>query len=195
MNNININTIIELKLGLEEYFVLFCVYNNQEELLKNYTNNCKKIDNEIFNSLKSKELLTINSNIDNKIYFENLFITDKGIELVNKYNHFNDTNNKNDFEDFLKYYPKEVIGINGHKRKLHLNKSKCKKLYHSSLLEVTHEQLCKCAQAYFKEKERTNSLPFTHLLATWLHQKNYEAYLEDIDNLNMNDNNYNLDVV
>ena len=84
------------------------------------------------------------------------------------------------FGEFRKCYPLSVKSGN-QVRRLQGNLKRCRQLYEKVLMETTHEILCKCAELYTQEKYRTNSQMYIQNLETWLHQRNYEQYLEDID--------------
>ena len=47
-------------------------------------------------------------------------------------------------------------------------------------METTHEILCECAKLYTQEKFKTGNQIYMQNLETWLNQRNYEQYLDDI---------------
>lgn len=192
MNNeckIDINKVIESGLGLEAYLILYCVKTNDKNLISSYTRKCKKINTEIFKDLEAKGLLNIKWNDINQIHFELLSLTSQGETLLQPEvpiksvidQKVYDENLEKQFGEFLKIYPTSVK--NGFStRRLHGNRSKCKKLYEKLLMETTHDVLCKAAKLYVQEKYRSGSQMYIQALETWLNQKNYEQYLEDIEN-------------
>lgn len=187
MNNdiINIKTIIEEGFGFEEYFVLYCLYYKNKDLLLDYAKNCKKINTEIFNLLQEKGYISVVNT--EKILFSSLFLTEKGIDKIRSLLEKDKQAlvSESDFEKFREFYPKKVKkGLSY--RPLHSDLKRCKQLYDKLLLETTHEILCKCAKAYHDNAIRSNSEEFMQNLSTWLHQKNYTIHLEEITNNNTN---------
>lgn len=189
---VDIKTLISLKLGFEAYFVLYCLNMNSEELMMSYISNCKKVNTEIFKELESNGYLTIKyKNEDSNIYFYNLTLTDKG-KLIFKFNggcnpisSSQEESMVRGFDEFKNNYPKSTKRNGKTKTQLHTNLKRCKQLYEGIISDgISHEDLCRCARLYIREKVDSRSEAFIQLLETWLHQRNYEAYLdesEDID--------------
>lgn len=178
MNNydVNIKTILESKLGFEAHFVLYCIHNKTKDLIVQYTNQCKKINTDIFKSLESDGYLNITTTDTDKIYFELLSLTDKGQCLIAS---VRTLTSEKQFEEFKTFYPNKVK--NGVEiRRLHGNLRKCKTSYEKLLLETSHDILCKCAKLYHNEKIRSNSEIYMQNLETWLNQKNYLQYVDDV---------------
>lgn len=175
---VDIYTLLESKLGFEAYFVLYCLYTNDEELISSYTSNCKKIQTEVFTKLETDGYITINTN-DGKIYFKLLSLTTRGKSLFDNRNpHKVDSQ----FEEFRTHYPSSVkVPGKTVPRRLHSDLARCKKLYKNLMVETTHDILCKAADLYYQEKIKSGSTMYMQELATWLHQKNYQQYLEDIN--------------
>jgi len=175
---ININTLLELKLGFEAYFVLYCVHAKDKQLITNYTTQCKKINTDIFKQLQSDGYLEIANHTGEHIYFELLSLANKGSKL------FCESGNAFDLEkqfgEFRACYPMMVK--EGFKtRRLHGNLSRCKKLYEKLLMETTHDILCKTAKLYTNEKFKSGEQIYMQDLGTWLHQKNYLLYIDDLN--------------
>ena len=181
MNNkleIDIDLLKTHKLGLEAYLILYCLINNNERLINEYIINCKKIPTEVFNKLRDEGYISYNTK-DGNITFRLLSVTEKGKSLyIGKPSSPNVTSQ---FEDFRKHYPNSVrIPGRTVPRRLHGDLARCRKLYSNLMMETTHEILCQAADMYYNEKLHSNSLQYMQDLATWLHQKNYQQYLEDI---------------
>jgi len=175
---VDINTLIENKLGFEAYFVLYCLYTNDEELSSAYINNCKKIPTEVFTKLENDGYITVNTN-DGKIYFTLLSLTAKGESLLSNRKPLQA---ENQFEEFRTHYPSSVkVPGKSVPRRLHSDLARCRKLYRNLMMETTHDILCKAADLYYEEKIKSGSTMYMQELATWLHQKNYQQYLEDIN--------------
>lgn len=188
---ININTLITNKIGFEAYFILYCIYKNDENLITEYIRNCKKIETDVFNKLEEKGYLNIRRKEENKdtIYFKHLNLEDKGKLLFEDLDKAKATNDEK-FKDFRNNYPKSTK--NG--RKLHNNLGRCRTIYIDITKSISHDILCKCARLYILEKKKTNSEEYIQMLETWLHQKNYEQYIDELEYTVEEDHN-NLDTV
>lgn len=184
MNNskfeVDINILKEYKLSLEAYLILYCLITNDEKLISYYILNCKKIPTEVFDKLKSDGYITYNAE-DGNIYFKLLSLTDKGKSLALCPN-VSPIDLDSQFIEFRKHYPSSVkVPGRSVPRRLHGDLARCRKLYANLMVETTHEILCKAADMYYKEKLNSGSVMYMQDLATWLHQKNYQQYLEDIE--------------
>ena len=175
---ININTLLELKLGFEAYFVLYCVHAKDKQLITNYTTQCKKINTDIFKQLQSDGYLEIANHTGEHIYFELLSLANKGHALFSE-SATSTFDLEKQFGEFRACYPMMVK--EGFKtRRLHGNLSKCKRLYEKLLMETTHDILCKTAQLYTQEQFKSGQI-YMQSLETWLFQKNYTQFLQDLD--------------
>jgi len=180
---IDVKTILEQGLSFEEYFIIYCVYKNDENLLHSYRNNVT-FPSDIFNILENKGFLNIKRAKNNLIFFESLSLTQKATELMKE-----DKTGLSNFDEFRSFYPKIVHTHNGVPRRLHGNLKRAKELYNKLLLETTHDILCKAAKLYHQEKIRANSEMYMQDLSVWLNQKNYLLYVDDITNNDSNDYN------
>lgn len=173
---INFDKLIHNKLSFESWFIMYCLYNKNDKSLIDYVNNCRKIPTEMFNLLEQQELITINRQLqkDNIIGYSMLNITNKGKSL------FDIIDFDRMFNELKECYPKEV-GDKLNKRRLHTDLKRCKVLYKKIInddLEL-HNTICKAAKLYHQEKLKTNSEIYMQQLPTWLHQENYNQYLEE----------------
>lgn len=182
---IDIKAVVSLKLGFEAYFVLLCVYEKNNDLMMDYVSNCKKINTEIFNELTTQGYITISYLKNNpNIFLERISLTDKGKLIFESQNNHpigcsSEQSMVKNFDDFRNNFPKSVK-IGKVSRQLHTDLKRCKKLYNEIIDEgILHEDLCRCARLYIKEKVESQSEKYIQLLATWLHQRNYEAYIDE----------------
>jgi hypothetical protein len=178
---IKLDKLIQYELSFEAWFILYCLFNNNEKILIDYIQNCRKIPTEIFNLLEERQLITINRQQlqDNKIVYSLLKITKEGKSL------FELPNFDQMFEELRQIYPKRVGGkLDG--RPLHSDLKRCKVLYKKIINDDVelHKKICKCALMYHQEKLRTNSEIYMQSLPTWLHQENYKQYIDEVDNYN-----------
>lgn len=182
---IDIKTIFEIGLSFDEYFIIYCVYKNDERLLHRYRLSCNSIKNEVYDVLENKGFINIKRSKNNLIFFESLSLTQKSNALLK-----DSGSELGNFDEFRTFYPKVVYTNTGAPRRLHGNLKRVKELYQKLLLETTHDILCKAAKLYHLEKIKANSEMYMQDLSVWLNQKNYLLYLDDITN---NDNNdYNM---
>jgi hypothetical protein len=183
-----LNSIINTKISLEEFLILYCLYSKNKELLINYVSNCKKINTDIFKKLKDEDYIIINDFKDNNIYYELLSLTENGLQQVLKVVSevtLNSHISENNFEEFRKFYP-SVVKDGFRTRRLHNDLKRSKNSYDKLLLETTHDILCKSAKLYHNEMIKSNSEYYMQNLSTWLNQANYKQYLDTINNNNNN---------
>lgn len=170
---VNLEKLVQYKVGLEAYFVLYCLNENKEKELITYAQNCRKIPTSTFEELEKQGYIVINTALmtDNKITYNVLKLTSLGKEI------FTVRNIDVIFEEFRTFYPKKTPDG----RTLHLDLKRCKSLYKKIIgnNEQMHETLCGCAKAYHEEKRRSSSESYMQNLASWLHQENYKQYIEE----------------
>lgn len=175
--NVNLDILISNNLSLEGYFILWCLNTKNESSLLDYTRSCRKIPTEIFDILEQQQFITIARQQlqDNKITYSSLTITQSGKQL------FDVQDFDKLFEELKEAYPK-TAGKTG--RRLHQDLKRCKVLYKKIINDniELHKNICKSALIYHQEKLKTNSEDYLQLLATWLHQENYNEYLEEAKN-------------
>ncbi len=130
----------------------------------------------------------INLNILNEIRFPEINLTYKSKDLFFK-SPIVDINIE--FEDYFKElrdtYPNKVPAENGSNRRLQGDINRCKKLYYKILIDKSfidkdlHNNIIKAIKKQYLEYERGKRLVYFQNLVTYLHQQNYEAYLEDMN--------------
>lgn len=167
--DVSMKTLVKHGLKFDAYLILHCLQKKNFDLISAYVSNCGAINTSIFNELEKQGYLKIDSQ-GGDIFFEHLFLTDKGKQL------FTSIDVDKLFGEFREFYPKSTP----RGRRLHGNLKRCKVLYAKLLEEVSHDVLCKCAKLYHEEKIRTNSQEYVQGLDVWLNQRNYEQYVEDI---------------
>lgn len=171
------------KLKIEEYFILFCLITENEELLIKYVTNCGSIDSSVFQKLRNSGFIILSNETD--ITFSSISVTEETKKLFNV---SQDISFEVLFRELLSTYPKSVKRITGGTRPLHNDLARCKKLYKSTLInkgEISlnidlHQKILLCVQKYYKDHLRDNKQEFMQLLATFLSQKTWEQYLEEV---------------
>ncbi len=183
--NVSLETCLEKQMSFEAYFIIWSLYNSKEKELLSYVETCRKIPTEEFINLQEKGYLLIAPIYDQdkklQVTFHGLKLTKLGKELFEKQD-FNSL-----FEEFKACYPSTVGKA---KRRLHTDLKRCKLLYKKIINDdiSRHNLLCICAKLYFEEKQRSGSETFMQNLPTWLHQENYEAYMEEAMKISNSDN-------
>lgn len=176
---VDLKTLISLNLGFESYFLLYCIYSKDLELLSSYTKNCKLIDTSVFLNLANLGYITIEGEYNDKTLFtfQMLGLTERGSGIFKS--RISPAIAAQKFEDFRKNYPKEVKRGSRVLRRLQGDKNRCVNLYMNILNEgISHEVLCKAARIYSAEKQNDE---YIQLLVTWLSKREYEQYLNDDD--------------
>ena len=174
---IDVKKLIKSGLSIEQYFVLTCLANNYQELLEKYVDSSGKIDKSVFSYLIDDGWVLIDGD---SIIFSNIKITQKSIELF-------ELSNKLDYKRFFQElkdtYPKRIkIGPKKF-RSLHQNLEDCERKYKAIVdSEDMHNKILKCVKMYVQEVENAGKAEFMQMLSTWINQKNYLMYIDDVDN-------------
>lgn len=180
--------ILNSGLSIQAYFVLYCIAYDMQSLLEDYVEKKGKIDKSDFKTLTDEGYLEIKGN---DIVFKNLKITDKTKELfeISKV-----LDHKRFFQELKDVYPKRVK-IGKRSRSLHQDMESCEKKYKQLIdSEEFHKKILLCVKAYVKELEDSGRLEFMQMLPTWINQKNYQVYIDDIDSIDnvLEDNKYDI---
>ncbi len=183
--SVDLNKLYINKLKIEDYFVLFCLVYDNEEMLMKYITTCGRIETVIFQRLRNSGFIILKDELN--ILFNEIKVTDQAKNL------FNAQNNTIDFEplfkELLSTYPKSVKRVTGGTRPLHNDLQRCKKLYKSTILSIglvnkeLHQKILLCVQKYYRDHLKDNKQEFMQLLATFLSQRTWEQYLEDVSNI------------
>jgi hypothetical protein len=174
---VDIKTLFELKLNFDSYLVLYCLYKKNTDLLIKYVRECGSIPTETFKQLKEKGYILMEDENADNIYISNISLTIKSRELLGN----KQIGAEDSFDEFRTHYPKIYKVGSKVKRRLQGNIPKCRELYKELLKEVSHETLCKCADLYKAEQISSNGGEFCQMLETWLRQRTYEQYLDDLN--------------
>ncbi len=183
--SVDLNKLYANKLKIEDYFILFCLVHNDEDMLMKQIDTCGCIETSIFHRLRDSGFIILTD--ENNILFNEIKVTE---QAKNLFNIQDDTKFEDLFKELLHTYPKSVKRLTGGRRPLHNDLSRCKKLYKiiivdrvsSSLNTTLHQNILLCIQKYHNDHRRDNKEEFMQLLVTFLFQRTWEQYLEDIDN-------------
>ena len=184
--SVDLNKLYAKKLKLEDYFILFCLVHQEEELLVKYTTNCGGIDTNVFQRLRNSGFIVLTNEIN--ITFNSINVTEQSKDLFNVQDNADfDTL----FRELLSTYPTSVKRVTGGTRRLHNDLTRCKKLYKSIILDRVlfslnidlHKKILLCIQMYYREHLKDNKQEFMQLLATFLSQRTFDQYLNDVSKL------------
>ena|ERR1700739_1564311 len=179
---VDFNALIENKLTLESWFILYCLSNNKKDLIDLYTTNCNKFKLEQLKDLELRGFLVLKTN-DN-ITIDSLRLTVKGKEVVLGKNKTEDEQFEELFKKLRETYPKKVPSENGSFRPLHGDLSRCRRLYYKILYKDgkfdsdLHVSILKAIDKEVKVRSKGGNLPFMQALVTYLHQQNYSLYID-----------------
>ena len=183
--SVDLNKLYANKLKIEDWFILFCLVYDNEEMLMKYITTCGRIETSIFQRLRNSGFIILKDELN--ILFNEIEVTEQAKNL------FNAQNNTVDFEplfkELLSTYPKSVKRVTGGTRPLHNDLQRCKKLYKSTILSIglvnkeLHQKILLCVQKYYRDHLKDNKQEFMQLLATFLSQRTWEQYLEDVSNI------------
>lgn len=172
---VNFDKLLEYKLKLDEYFLIWAVCFNKENLVLNYVKSGVKFSNESLLKLQEQDFLTFKKK--EKVNFKDLNPTTKS---KNMFGISESLTFDKAFEELRAVYPAKTPN----KRSLHNDLARCKRLYKelvgNPVDPATHDLIKACAKKYWKELARTRQADYAQLLATWLHQQNYLNYVEEV---------------
>ena len=189
---VDLDKLFHNKLKLEDYFLLSCLINNDKDLLIRYTTLCGSIPLNVFLNLRNSGFIILNNEVD--ITFESITVTQQTRVLFNI-----QENSQIDelFVELLSTYPNKVTRLTGGTRRLHNDLVKCKTLYKKTISNYAnnidielHKKIIKCIKLYYQEHIKDNKQEFMQLLATFLYQKTWQQYLNDIDKKEIKPHNY-----
>lgn len=178
---INVDQLLANKLTFEEYFLLFCVKNSHKESLLNYARNIKSFDDEIFKKLQEQDFLTYAQEENGQILFSSLKLGSKATTLFP----ISIQSFEVCFAELKQTYPKKFG-----ERMLHLDNARCIEIYKKTIItngEVNvskHQLILKCINLYVEGLKRTGKMNFIQALPTFLHQRNWEAYVDEAGSSN-----------
>ena len=187
---VNLDKIIKHKLSLEGYLICWCLYNEESSILLNYVNNVNKIPIHIFSNLVSEGWLLWSGDIISSDPSKSGYNLDN-IELTEKFSKevLEVISNKNltfdeCFQQLRDHYP---IKAGNSERRLHGDLERCKNLYKTTIIkngkidDELHSVILQCINFEINLRSKAKSLEYFQLLATWLSQKTWKLYIEDVE--------------
>lgn len=183
--HIDVEKMINLGLSLESLFVLHCLHNEGREYLLKYSKEVNKFQTKMFLDL-IKEGWIKSTAVDNVFTFDNIELTEKyqseylNIKIVKGITF------ETAFEQLREHYP---IKAGNSERRLQGDVARCKRLYqnvvvqHGMVNEELHSEILQCVDYEKRVRAKDRSSEYFQMLATWLQQKTWELYLNDVKNL------------
>lgn len=176
---VDVSKLLNSDLTFDEYFVLSCLFNSNKKWLEQYAIS-KQLNYQFYQNLVNKKYLVPLNN--EQITFNSLKLTELfQNEFLKEEFDFDKL-----FEELKNTYPKSIKGPNGAKRVLHTDMARCRKLYKDTVkIDVSlHNLILKCIKLYIKDKKEGNSVEFIQALPAFLHQRNWEGYIDEAKEIN-----------
>lgn len=174
---INVLQLIDNKISFEEYFLLFCIKYSHKDVLINYVKNITPFEDKIFEKLQEQGFLNYALNDSGEILFSSLKLGNRAVTLFPLINQtFEEC-----FAELKQTYPKKYGD-----RILHLDNARCIDNYKKAIVTngvvniEKHNLIMKCIKLEVEKRTKTGQMKFMQALPTYLHQKNWEPYIEDI---------------
>lgn len=180
----DVGLLIENNITVEQYFVMYHLYNNDYSFLIKYVKGCGKIPTTLFKSLILKGYLEEVE--DNDFNQETLKLTDK-FELT-----FIKVVGKMDFETCFKQfwdsYPNRVkSGLK--ERFLRADKEVCKNLYKKIIIDkgkidlAKHSLILQCINYEVNKNTKSGDMIYMRNSSTWLRNKSWESYQDIVEKI------------
>lgn len=181
---VNIEKLIELKLSLEGYFVLWSLYNEQGACLSRY---CKssihKIPTRVFEQLVDEKYIDFKG--DKDFTLDNMTLTDRFKLEVLGLKDLKATSFDVAFQQLRECYPTRTPSD----RRLHQDVDRCKRLYKNIICplgvvdEELHSVILQCINYIVNQATKAKKLDYLQMLPTFLSQKNWETVKDDVEAL------------
>lgn len=180
---INIDRLISLKLSLEGYFILWCLYNEEGDKLTSYCNSSVyKIPSKVFEQLVNEKYIEFSG--EKSYTLTNMTLTDRFKTDVLGLKDLQTTSFDVAFQQLRECYPTKTP--NG--RRLHQDIDRCKRIYKNtvctlgnSVNQELHSLILQCINFTVNQKTKDKSLEYLQMLPTYLAQKNWETVKEDVE--------------
>lgn len=170
------------KIDLYAYMVLHLLYNEEPEKIVQYCINVDKIstrsflwliDNNYLEEVKDRKSIEIND----------LILTDKFSSEILKITNTRNITFDVAFEQLREHFPTKA---GNSERRLQGNIDKCKNLYKNIIIknekidEELHSVILQCINYEIKIRTKGRNLDYFQLLETWIRQKTWQLYYDDV---------------
>lgn len=187
---IDLEKLIENKLNLDGFLVVYCLYYKKEELLTKYINNTTRIPTKVFQGLVNDGFITCDS--DTTFTLQNMHLTDKFKDIFVEEEEEEVIVMPFDkvFEELKNAYPTKVINLStGEPRYLKQDPDRCEKLYRNIIVNKgvinyeLHKTIIQCINYIVNIKTKSRSLGYMQMLSTFLQQKSWMPVLDDVNKI------------
>ena len=158
-----------------------------------YVQEVSSFSDDLVDNLSKRGYLNYRKNDKGEILFSSLTLGEQGKILFPEENKSFEVC----FAELLQTYPKSFG-----ERKLHLDKQRCIDIYKKTITngEVVnvekHKLILKCINIYVESHRKVGKMQFLQALPTFLHQKNWEAYIDEANNsTGMNSEEGNVELI
>lgn len=184
--SVNMDVLMRAGISINQYFMLQLLKNKQADLYIEYRASfANPVNKDDMVSLIKKGYLATRGD-PNKFTFDNLYVTEAFLELGS-------IKIDDALEELKSVYPKVTPEK---KRRLQSDSHKWGPKYLSIIKKdrVLHDKIIKCIKAETKHRNATNSTEFWPLLLTYVNNKRWEDYMDEIDKLTTVEvtNNYDI---
>lgn len=185
---VDINRLIGLGLTIQEYMILYLLYNDNRDILDSYNNN--------IGFGEDRDLSDILDNLYDKGYINNdengeSICTDKfKTEVLKIPKVDNNISFEEAFEQLREHFPTKVTSPNGAVRRLQSDIDRCKKLYKKTIVFSdgtidleSHKFILQCIDFEVNERRKGKNEAYWQLLPTYLNQRGWELVENDVEKL------------
>lgn len=170
------------KINLYGYFILNSLYNEEGSKIVEYCLNVDKIltrdflwliDNKYLEEVKDRKSIEIND----------LILTNKFASEILKIANTRNITFDVAFDQLKEHFP---IKAGNSERRLQGNVDKCKNLYKATIVknsvvdEELHSVILQCINYEIKTRIKGRNLDYFQLLETWIRQKTWQLYYDDV---------------
>jgi hypothetical protein len=168
---INLLKLIKLKLTTSQYVILYLLYQGEGIALNGYYTalDYRSFEEDIMYLIQNGYLIEPVMHKD----IEGYILSDKSHKIFDK-----DTSSW--YEEFLNHFPKKITRPDGLATILRTAVSACKPKYEKivSKDKDLHDTIIKALQYEVEQRTRTNSLMYMKTLPKWLTAREWENYIE-----------------
>lgn len=185
--NVDLNILMKANISIQEYLFLQLIKNKQKDLLVEYYSVFGKLVEPInINKLIGRGWLLANDPNDKS--FENF-------KVSNDFIHLTEIRLDDAIEELKSIYPKQTPS--GDRKGLQADSDKWGVRYLKLINRdrALHEKILMCIEAEKIHRKNTKQEEYWALLATYVNNRRWETYIDDIDNFNKElDNIFSKDI-
>lgn len=185
--NVDLDLILKTGLSIQDFLFLQLIKSGKKELMNEYHSMFGMILNkEGVDRLIKKGFLIKKS--------DNLGYVFANFQTTDDFNSFTTIKAEDAIEDIKNTYPKKTPS--GNRVGLQSDSAKWGPKYLSIIKKdrALHQKILRCIEAEKQHRKKSNSEEYWALLLTYVNNKRWEVYIDDIDNFNSDDNVFSKDI-